>query len=107
VPVDEHVVLVDVGEIDWIEASRNTVRVHVGKHAYALRETMANLAARLNPKQFARVHRSAIVNLGRIKAIHPWFNGYHVLVLSTGQELRMSRYQHESFLKLMGRHDGG
>ncbi|KRF02081.1 two-component system response regulator [Frateuria sp. Soil773] len=102
VPVDEHVVLVGVGEIDWIEASRNTVRLHVGRQTYALRETMANLAARLNPKQFVRVHRSAIVNLGRIKAIHPWFNGHHVLVLSTGQELRMSRYQHESFLRLMG-----
>ena len=101
VPVDEHIVLVDVGEIDWIEASRNTARLHVGKRIYELRETMANLEARLNPKTFARVHRSAIVNVSRIKAIHPWFNGYHVLVLTTGRELRMSRYQHERFLKLV------
>lgn len=103
VPVDEHLVFVDVGQIDWIEANRNVARLHVGKQIYELRETMTALEARLNPKHFARVHRSAIVNLGRIKAIHPWFNGYHMLVLTTGRELRMSRYQHEAFLRLTGR----
>jgi two-component system LytT family response regulator len=100
VPVDEHITLLDIAEIDWIEANRNNVRLHAGKNAYELRETMAALEARLNPRRFARVHRSAIVNVDRIKAIHPWFNGYHMIVLTTGKELRMSRYQHESFLKL-------
>ena len=103
VPVDEHLVFVDVGQIDWIEANRNIARLHVGRQIYELRETMTALESRLNPRQFARVHRSAIVNVGRIKAIHPWFNGYHMLVLSTGKELRMSRYQHEAFLRLTGR----
>jgi two-component system LytT family response regulator len=100
VPVDEHITLLDVDAIDWIEASRNHVRLHAGKDVYELRETMTTLEGRLNPRQFARVHRSAIVNIDRIKAIHPWFNGYHMIVLTTGKELRMSRYQHESFLKL-------
>jgi len=100
VPIDEHISLIDVAEIDWIEANRNSVRLHAGTVAYDLRETMTALEARLNPRRFVRVHRSAIVNIDRIKAIHPWFNGYHMLVLSTGKELRMSRYQHENFLKL-------
>lgn len=100
VPVDEHITLLDVDQIDWIEASRNHVRLHAGKAVYELRETMTALEMRLNPRCFARVHRSAIVNIARIKAIHPWFNGYHMIVLSTGKELRMSRYQHENFLKL-------
>lgn len=103
VPVEEHLVFVDVRDIDWIEASRNIARLHVGKQVHELRETMTALESRLNPKHFARVHRSAIVNVSRIKAIHPWFNGHHVLVLTTGQQLRMSRYQHETFLKLTGR----
>jgi len=106
VPVDEHLVFVDVRDIDWIEASRNIARLHVGKQVHELRETMTALESRLNPKHFARVHRSAIVNVSRIKAIHPWFNGHHVLVLTTGQQLRMSRYQHETFLKLTGRRAG-
>jgi len=100
VPVDEHIFLLEVKDIDWIEANRNTVRLHAQRNVYELRETMSTLEARLDPRQFLRVHRSAIVNVGRIKGIHPWFNGYHVLLLHTGQKLRMSRYQHEKFLRL-------
>ncbi len=46
------------------------------------------------------MHRSAIVNIRRVKAIHPWFNGHHLITMDTGQKLRMSRYQHETFLRL-------
>ncbi|WP_347262131.1 LytTR family DNA-binding domain-containing protein [Rudaea sp.] len=106
VPVDEHLVFVDLRDVDWIEANRNLVRLHAGKQVYEIRETMAALEARLNPRHFVRVHRSAIVNVSRIAAIHPWFNGHHVLVLSSGQQLRMSRYQHEAFLRLTGRRGG-
>jgi len=100
VPVDEHIFLLEVKDIDWIEANRNTVRLHAQRNVYELRQTMSTLEARLDPRQFLRVHRSAIVNVSRIKGIHPWFNGYHVLLLHTGQKLRMSRYQHEKFLRL-------
>ena len=97
---DERVVLVDVDDIVWIKASGNTVRLHLADRVHELRETMAALAARLDPRRFARVHRSAIINIRRVKDIHPWFNGYHVVTMDTGQQLRMSRYQHEAFLKL-------
>jgi two-component system LytT family response regulator len=103
VPLDEHLILLDVADIDWIEANRNSVRLHVGKDVYTLRQTMTHLASRLDPSVFLRVHRSAMVNVHRIKAVHPWFNGYHLLVLNSGQQLRMSRYQHQSFLQLTGR----
>lgn len=102
VPVreDERVVLVDVDDIVWIKASGNTVRLHLADRVHDLRETMSALAARLDPRRFARVHRSAIINIRRVRDIHPWFNGYHVVTMDTGQQLRMSRYQHEAFLKL-------
>ncbi|MBD9434669.1 LytTR family transcriptional regulator DNA-binding domain-containing protein [Pseudoxanthomonas sp. PXM03] len=102
VPVreDERVVLVDVDDIVWIKASGNIVRLHLADRVHELRETMAALAARLDPRRFARVHRSAIINIRRVKDIHPWFNGYHVVTMDTGQQLRMSRYQHDAFLKL-------
>jgi two-component system LytT family response regulator len=103
VPLDEHLILLDVADIDWIEANRNSVRLHAGKDVYTLRQTMTHLASRLDPSVFLRVHRSAMVNVHRIKAVHPWFNGYHLLVLNSGQQLRMSRYQHQSFLQLTGR----
>lgn len=101
VRVAEHVVLVPVDDIIWIKASRNSVLIHVPGHIHELRQTMTQLAAQLDPRHFARVHRSAIVNVRRVKAIHPWFNGHHVVTLDNGQQLRMSRYQNEAFLKLV------
>jgi two-component system LytT family response regulator len=101
VRVDEAVVFIAVDDIVWIKASGNTVQIHVADRIHELRETMSALAARLDPKHFARVHRSAIINVRRVKTIHPWFNGYHVVTMDTGQQLRMSRYQHETFVRLV------
>ncbi len=101
VRTDEHVEFVDVDEIVWIKASRNTVQLHLAGRVHELRETMTALAERLDPRHFARVHRSAIINVRRVKAIHPWFNGHHIVTMDTGQQLRMSRYQHETFLRLV------
>jgi len=100
VRVDEHVVFIDVDDIVWIRANRNTVLIHLAQGSHEMRETMATLAARLDPRRFARVHRSAIINIRRVKTLHPWFNGHHVVTMDTGQQLRMSRYQHDTFLRL-------
>ncbi|WAC62706.1 response regulator [Pseudoxanthomonas sp. SL93] len=100
VRVDEQISFVDVADIVWIRANRNTVLIHLASGTHEVRETMAALASRLDPRHFARVHRSAIINVRRVKSIHPWFNGHHVVTMDTGQQLRMSRYQHETFLRL-------
>jgi two-component system, LytTR family, response regulator len=97
----EQITFVDVSDIVWIKASRNTVLIHLADRVHEMRETMSSLAERLDPRVFARVHRSAIVNVRRVQTVHPWFNGHHVLTMDTGQKLRMSRYQHEAFLKLV------
>lgn len=99
---DEAVVFVNVDDIVWIRANGNTVQIHAANQIHELRETLSALAAKLNPRHFARIHRSAVINVRRVKTIHPWFNGHHVVTLDTGQQLRMSRYQHEAFLKLVG-----
>lgn len=101
VRIDEHIRFIDVEQIVWIKASGNTVQIHLADGVHEMRETMSALVARLDPKHFARVHRSAIINVRRIQAIHPWFNGHHVVTMDTGQKLRMSRYQHETFLRLV------
>ncbi|OOG45905.1 response regulator [Rhodanobacter sp. C01] len=103
---DEHISFIDVDHIVWIKASGNTVQIHLADGVHELRETMSALAARLDPRHFARVHRSAIINIRRIQAIHPWFNGHHVVTMDTGQKLRMSRYQHETFLRLVSASGG-
>lgn len=100
VRIDEHVVFINVDDIVWIKANRNIVELHLADRVHEMRETMTTLAIRLDPRHFARIHRSAIINVRRVKTIHPWFNGHHVVTMDTGQQLRMSRYQHEAFLRL-------
>lgn len=82
---------VAVEEIDWIEAADNYVRLHVGNAVHVLRETIGNLEARLDPARFARIHRSAIVALARVRQLEPTFNGEYVVTLTTGRQLTLSR----------------
>jgi two-component system LytT family response regulator len=86
---------INVQDIAWIGADGNYADVHAAGHTYTLRETLASLEAKLDPAEFARIHRSTIVNIRRIREIEPWFNGHHVVILDTGERLRMSRYQRE------------
>lgn len=79
------------GDVDWIEAAANYVDLHVGNEVHLIRETINELAARLDPATFLRIHRSIIVNLDRVKEIQPWFNRSYVLVLRDGTQLRSSR----------------
>ena len=92
--------LIDVDEIDWIAASGNYALLHTHRRTYEIRQTLTELEAKLNPREFLRIHRSTIVNIRRIKEIQPWFRGHHVVILKNGQELRMSRYQRDVAEKL-------
>src|SRR4029077_6396866 len=75
------VIFIRTDEIDWIEAYDNYIRLHASGKAHLLRQTMNELEAALNPEQFARIHRSTIVNLDRVKEMHPHFNGEHLVIL--------------------------
>ena len=85
------VVFLRADEIDWIEAAGNYVRLHAGKDEHLYRETMARLEQQLNPAMFARIHRSTIVNVERIKELQPWFRGDYILVLRDNRKLTLSR----------------
>ena len=97
VPVLENgrIVYIRVEDVEWIEAAGNYARLHVGARRHDVRETLTALEGKLDPDQFVRIHRSTIVNLRHVKEVHPWFHGYHLVVLDNGQKLRMSRYQRE------------
>ena len=84
-------VFLKVSEIDWIEASDNYVCLHCGKDTHVVRETMSELERRLDPSLFIRVHRSAIVNLDRIRELQPWFRGDYRVVLNDGTELTLTK----------------
>jgi two-component system LytT family response regulator len=87
---DERSVFLRVADIDWIESSRNNVRLHVGKEVYVFHETTTGIEARLDPKHFFRIHRSTIVHIERIREMHPWFNGDYAVTLKDGTRLTLS-----------------
>jgi two-component system LytT family response regulator len=100
--VEGRIVFVRTGEIDWIEAVDNHVRVHVGRTSHTVRGTLAAFEQRLGGAQFLRVHRSAIVNVARIAEVQPWFGGDHVIILQDGTRItsgRSYRQRLHDFLK--------
>lgn len=100
VPDGERSVLLDVMRIDWIEAERNHVRLHVGEASFLVRGTIKALEAWLDPAHFLRIHRSRIVNAARIREIHPWSHGDQLIVLRDGTELIMSRRYRDRLARL-------
>lgn len=92
VKADGRMFFVKTTEIDWIEADRNYVRLHVGKEAHTIRERISHLEETLDPRLFARIHRSTIVNLNRVREMQQWFSGDYVVILEDGTRLRLSRH---------------
>jgi two-component system LytT family response regulator len=91
VKLDDRMVIVPVARIDWIEAYGNYVRLHVGKTVYLMRERLARFEQRLRPREFARIHRSAIVRLDAVREMKPWFSGDYLVYLTDGTQLKLSR----------------
>ena len=87
----EKVVFVRVADVDYFTASGNYVRLHVKKATYEIRSTLTHMENQLDPAVFARIHRQTIVNVDRIRELHPWFTGDFIAVLHDGTQLRVSR----------------
>jgi len=85
------VVLVDMDEIDWVEAAGNYVELKTSSGCYLLREGIGRVFERLDPGQFVRIHRSTIVNVRRIKELQPCNRGEYMVVLKDGKQLSCSR----------------
>ena len=88
---DGRVFFVRAADVDWFEAEGNHVRLHVGKTTHLIRETISAIEGSLDAAQFARIHRSTIVNLDRIRELQPWFAGDYVVILRDGTQLKLSR----------------
>jgi two-component system, LytTR family, response regulator len=99
----DRIVPVRVGEIDWIEAEGNYVRLHRGRTSHLLRETMASLEESLDARRFRRIHRSAIVNVDRIAELVPWFGKDYKVKLKDGAELTLSRSYVDRLAEFLGR----
>jgi two-component system LytT family response regulator len=100
---DDTLLLVYVSDIDYIEAAGNYVRLHwSGKHQL-FRESIGALEEKLDPEQFARIHRSVIVNLDRVERLEPNAFGDYRVTLRGGTTVPMSRRYRERISLLVGR----
>lgn len=102
IKADGRTVFLPTDDIDYIEAAGNYLRIvtsGAGGNAYMVRDRISEMERRLDPSVFARVHRSTIVNISRIKEMHPLFNGDQLLILTNGAQLTLSRTYREQVLK--------
>ena len=91
-----------VQDVHCIEAEGNYVRVYDNQKGYLLRETISSLEEQLDPKQFLRIHRSAIVKIDRIKEMQPWFHGEYRIIMENGKQLALSRNYRANLQEAVG-----
>lgn len=89
--------LLDVAEVDWIESAGNYVRFHSAHGRFLVRTTMQRLERELNPEHFARAHRSALINLRRVRGLHRTRRGQWMIELVGGVQLPLARSRRRAF----------
>lgn len=95
------VVFVPLRDVAWVKADGDFVRVNAARQTYMVRETMGEVEARLPGGRFVRVHRSAIINVDRVREIQPWFKGDYVVLMDDGTRIHTGRTYREKVQALM------
>lgn len=98
---NDRTLLVDVEDVDWIEAVGDYVRLHTARGVHLLADRMHALEERLDPARFLRIHRSTIVNLARVRAVQRADDGGGIIHLDSGVQLRVARNRWAGFEKAM------
>ena len=97
------IVFLKVDTIDWVEADDKYVHLHAGPVSHMVRQTISSMEEQLDPEKFLRIHRSAIVNVARIRELRPLFSGEYGVILEGGTELTLSRNYKDRLFGLLGR----
>src|SRR5262245_50769347 len=94
-------IMVEVADIDWIEAAGNYAVLHVGGETLEIRSSLSKLESELDPRRFVRVHKSYVVNVARIAEVTPWVSGDWRIRLQDGAEVNLSRRYRQRFESLV------
>ena len=92
---------VRAADIDWIEGLGDYAGLHAGQATHLIRESLRVLERRLDPANFLRIHRSAIVNMNRVQGITRLANQDSTVTLTSGHQIRGSRTYYAALKKLM------
>jgi two-component system LytT family response regulator len=91
------ITVLDLATVDRIIADGNYVIAYAAGRAHSIRRTLSSIEALLDPRRFARVHRSAIVNLASVREVQPWFRGEYVAILTSGAKVRIGASHRDEF----------
>ncbi len=101
VPDGRRIVPVPVTSITWIRSEGDYARIHAGARSYVVYRTLNDLEGRLDPTDFLRVHRSAIVRVDQIAEIQPLESSRYGVTLTDGTRVVVSRGRGVALKKLM------
>jgi len=90
---------VKTDEIMYISAEQKYIELHTEKKTFLIRETMNCIEESLDPANFVRIHRSALLNVEYMQEIQPWFHGDCTVILKTGEKLTLSRRYRDRLIK--------
>ena len=93
--------LIRADSVAWIGADGDYAVLHVGERTYMVRESLHQLATRLDPARFVRVHRSSIVRVDQVAEIQPLSNRDAMLRLHDGTPVRVSRTYTDALLQAL------
>lgn len=105
VKLQGRMVVMQVADIDWLEARDNYVRIHAGGGYHLVRGKISSFEMRLDPQRFLRVHRGALVNVDRIAEVRSGLRG-DVVVLRTGVQVPVGSTRREELRLRLGRSVG-
>ena len=106
VKLDSRIFAVPTDQVDWVESAANYVRLHVGANNYLVRATMASVEGSLDPQQFMRVHRNAIINLSRVQEYDMPARGSMSVLLRDGSRVPLSRGYQPAVRKMLQNQGG-
>ncbi len=93
---------ISLAEIDWIEAADYYAALHIGARTHLLRRSLSDLEQDLDPALFCRIHRSAIVNLDRVRGLRSNEDGDYTVLLANEATLRLSRKYRKQLQSRLG-----
>jgi two-component system, LytTR family, response regulator len=94
--------IIPVHKIDYLEASDDYVKIVTGEGTFLKKRTMNFFEQSLSAHHFVRVHRSYIVNTQLITRIDPYEKDGHLLLLSTGAKLPVSKAGYAKLKEVLG-----
>jgi two-component system LytT family response regulator len=101
---NKRLIIMHVNDIDWIEAWGDYIRMHCQGKAHIVRRKIGEIETQLDPQQFLRIGRSAIINVDHIKELEPLNHGDYLITLNDNTQLNLSRNYRDRLITLFDNH---